>query len=219
MSRQIAKSVRSFPKGHNGYRYPTLLKVFAELNYIKGNSAPYFSLTYEVSRKGFPDQVGECGVGHEQILKYFPKYADLAALHLSDIDGRPMHGVANGWYWLAGSLANTGEKYHGRNQKMNFPCAAPADKPWQTTEYREPTRDECLDIFAKSWRISADEARRIQRRLAAIGHLADLAKETVRQALDDEVAKLVPVWKAQAEACIAHHDLRVTGDAWGEVAA
>ena len=74
------------------------------LNYIEanailhkiGNQKPYFSLTGRVVIKG-----RECysGAIHDEILKAFPELEDLAALHLSDIDGKPMHSFENGKYW------------------------------------------------------------------------------------------------------------------------
>ena len=50
-----------------------------------GNQKPYFSLT--------------CGAIHKEILEAFPQLEDAAALHLSDIDGKPMHSFENGKYW------------------------------------------------------------------------------------------------------------------------
>ena len=76
-----------------------------------------------------------------------------------------MHAVENGWYSLAGALDGFGARYHAGNSKRHFPCEAPADKPWQTTEYREPTVDECLQIFADHCRINIAEARRIKARV------------------------------------------------------
>lgn len=73
---------------------------------LKGNALPYFSLTHDTRRKCKNGRWVEdsCGAGHETILKYFPRFADLAALHLSDVNGVPMHADANGWYFMAGSF-------------------------------------------------------------------------------------------------------------------
>jgi hypothetical protein len=61
-----------------------------------GNQKPYFSLTGRIVEGG-----RESGGGaiHDEILKAFPQLADIAALHLSDIDGKPMHSFENGRYW------------------------------------------------------------------------------------------------------------------------
>ena len=74
------------------------------LNYIEanailhkiGNQKPYFSLTGRIVEKG---EESVSGTIHEEILKVFPEIADIASLHLSDIDGKPMHSFENGKYW------------------------------------------------------------------------------------------------------------------------
>jgi hypothetical protein len=54
---------------------------------------PYFSVTGETKHS--------CGCLHDEILKSRPDLKPLVDLHLSDLDGVPMHAEANGWYWLA----------------------------------------------------------------------------------------------------------------------
>ena len=61
-----------------------------------GNQKPYFSLTGRIVEKG---RESVSGAIHDEILKAFPQLADIAALHLSDIDGVPMHSFENGKYW------------------------------------------------------------------------------------------------------------------------
>lgn len=77
------------------------LGVFGGLHMMRGNPSPHFTITTEVHQKGYPDRWWSGGADHETILKHFPRFADLVALHLSDIDGVPMHAAANGWYWYA----------------------------------------------------------------------------------------------------------------------
>lgn len=143
------------------------------LHYIRGNAAPYFSLTCEN------------GADHETILRHLPHLYDVAALHLSDMDGAPMHAEANGWYWYAGALGGLGETYHGSNGR----------------DGRSP--EECARLFAKHARISpeSDAAPLLAARLDRAAFRAWI--ETQR-----------PRWKAEAEGCIARHGLRVFGDAW-----
>lgn len=84
-----------------------LLKVKAELSFHKGNKSPYFSITgsvYKATKSGkrdmrYQDSI-RCGCLHEDILKAYPGMRDLVELHLSDMNGSPMHAVANGWYYL-----------------------------------------------------------------------------------------------------------------------
>lgn len=83
-----------------------IIFVKAILQHLKGNKSPYFSITGEIwernkrtgEKKG-RDSVA-CGCIHDDILKAFPGLYDLIALHLSDIDGSPMHAVENGYYYL-----------------------------------------------------------------------------------------------------------------------
>jgi hypothetical protein len=64
----------------------------AGLHFIEGNNRPHFSLTAWSSK----EQWG--GACHERILTERPDLAPIAALHLSDNDGVPMHAVANARY-------------------------------------------------------------------------------------------------------------------------
>jgi hypothetical protein len=67
----------------------------AVLNKI-GNQKPYFSLTGRIVENG---RVATCGACHDEILEAFPELDDLVAIHLSDIDGKPMHSLEDGKYW------------------------------------------------------------------------------------------------------------------------
>lgn len=198
-----------------GYRVPRTMRVEGGLHYIRGNRLPYFSLTYTAHRKGFPNQCGSGGAGHELILRHFPRFADLAALHLSDIDGAPSHGIANGWYYLAGFFGGMGEQYHAGNSKYHFPIAPPTDKPWCNTEYRQPTQSECLGFFAKHLRLSAGEAEAFITELRVPkDNLQAVYAEPIKAELQKLVEHLRPRWKQEADACIANHKLVVFGDPW-----
>lgn len=50
--------------------------------------------------EAYPDMVGCL---HDQILAAAPELAPLVAVHLSDLNGVPMHAVANGWYFYSGN--------------------------------------------------------------------------------------------------------------------
>ncbi len=174
-------------------------KVYGGLHYLKGNSSPYFTLTYWYKRGS--DEHG--GAGHEEILKHFPDLADLAALHLSDIDGVPMH--ADGFYFLAGALPDGfGERYHVGNSDRNFPDG-----------YRKPTGDDCLQFFANHCRISLAEARAIRDDVQRTALAAEHSRNAAAKArLAEIMATMRPRWKAEAEACIVKHGLVVYGDKW-----
>ena len=78
-----------------------------ELSLHKGNKSPYFSITADIwiaTQSGRKDRryhesiAGGCC--HGAILAANKTYADIIALHLSDIDGVPMSAYANGYYYL-----------------------------------------------------------------------------------------------------------------------
>lgn len=221
-------AVKTLPAGE-GRRHPHTFKVEGGLNYLRGNTAPYFTLTYTEHRQGFPNQENSGGAGHEEVLRQFPQFADLAAMHLSDIDGVPMHAESYGWYQLAGALGGFGEKYHAGNSKGSYPLPAsrldPA-KPYITHEARLPTREECLQSFARHCRIEVEEARAVMAEVDPLrkrvcdpktveaanpGYLANCR---ARWAAICEATR--PRWKQEAFACIAHHGLLLYGDPWDD---
>jgi hypothetical protein len=216
-----------------------VLIAYGGLHYIRGNKAPYFSLTGEVAIPGRRD-CEECGCIHERLLEAWPELADLAALHLSDIDGSPSHGSANGWYAMAGALGGAGERYHAGNQESYGRI--------------DTSPEGCLKRFAEHARIDLEEARalrdllqphvneanaeRASRQAAveaeygaplkALREWSDLARYYSEPAAGDRTARAVfDVWfakqaerfKAEADACIAKHGLVVYGDAWKPEAA
>lgn len=86
----------------NGKQYEITVNI--ELRYIKGNRAPYFSITGEIWKAVNGKRTGRdciaCGCLHDEIVEHFGnQYNDAINLHLSDIDGLPMYAVENGWYW------------------------------------------------------------------------------------------------------------------------
>ena len=77
------------------------------LRYIKGNSAPYFSITCVISELRGSRWVHDGGgCAHQHILSLRPDLADIVALHLSDVNGVPMHCIANGLYYLTPACAD-----------------------------------------------------------------------------------------------------------------
>jgi hypothetical protein len=86
------------------------------LNYIEanlilhkiGSQLPYFSLTGRIVENGHETTSGAI---HKEILEAFPQLEDAAALHLSDMNGKPMHSFENGKYWAGFT------KWEGANSK------------------------------------------------------------------------------------------------------
>lgn len=159
------------------------LRVEGGLHYIRGNSSPYFSLTCSYRDGG--------GAAHELILRHFPQFADLAALHLSDVNGQPMHALENGFYHMGGTDT------FGKHNPPNW------------------------EFAANHFRITADEARQLARDLfgpwfsETAGFLSDGARADAKARLAAWVDQQRPRWRAEADACIRNHGLRVYGDLIG----
>lgn len=185
-----------------------IIKAYGGLHHIKGNRKPYFSLTgatWEKDRNGNGWREACGGCIHETLLEHFPHLAPLAALHLSDIDGVPMHAAANGLYWLAGMFPDgLGETYHGGNGNRY-------GKP----ETQEETIARCRKVAESHFRCAIPQ-----------GLLDELATAGVFTGLREKRAAIVAAfcdaqkerWKQEADSCVAALGLVVYGDEWNGVA-
>lgn len=185
------------------------VKITGGLHYIQGNSAPYFSLTNitDVRTPSGLFQEVSFGCDNTMVVRLCPEYQNLADLHLSDIHGVPMHAVANGWYWFVGaSDYKYGERYHGGTST---------------------SKERCLKILAKYLRVSLEEARSLSFPVENVDdkiHIGMTVEEInklkagtlakAKGAFEEYVLSHKPRWKAEAEACIAKHNLEVYGDPW-----
>lgn len=193
-------------------------KVYAlgGLHYIRGNSAPYFSLTMASWEKAKSGRWVEdaFGCAHDE---RWPELAPLAALHLSDCFGAPMYAEGNGFYWLAGYGGGLGQHYHGGNSQ-------PAK-----------SRDECLQVWANHVRLPLDEARAIADRLIAQGeadakaagyetapgviHVNAVIGQRVKLAHAAWIETQRERWQAEADECCRTLGLRYYyGDRWNRTA-
>lgn len=179
-------------------RRPCLLTVFGGLCYHSGNRAPFFTLTSDVRIVGGPSVEG--GANHALILQHLPQFADLARLHLSDMDGAPSYAVENGFYHLGGFTEHyTGNKW-GRAPDHKYEANYPA--------------------AARLLRISEDEARALVRDLFGVsfsetaGFLSPSAEADAKARFAQWCETQRPRWKAEADACIAAHRLVIFGDPW-----
>lgn len=158
------------------------------LHHIRGNSMPHFSITadgYENGRESFG------GCCHDIIAERLPELRDVIALHLSDMDGAPMHAEANAWYWLAG-VVDVGQQYHGGSGSSAKSAA------------------ECLRIFADYVRIpEADAARLIDRfnKLAKVE-----GPKAARKAFGEWIDAQRPRREAEADALIRKYGFGIYGD-------
>jgi hypothetical protein len=162
-----------------------------------GDQAPYFSLTGEEYEKR---RLVSCGCMHDRLLEIWPDLKPIADLHLSDIDGVPMHAKANGWYWLEGSFNGLGSRFHGASGDSG----------------KSP--QECFRIFKEHGRFSDNYALVIWRELKSLkDHYAEMGEPT--KALDamkarwaDICADQRPRWKKEAQETIEKFDLEVVDD-------
>jgi hypothetical protein len=147
---------------------------------------PYFSVTGETEHSG--------GCLHDEILKSRPDLQPLVDLHLSNLDGVPMHAEANGWYWLA--------------------KAAEIHTPYEP----EQSPEICLKYFCDHCRISTVEAEIIIDRIkekfcngkdsVAISEVVSKQTENARNKQRVFIARgewskicegMKPRWKKEAE--------------------
>ncbi len=161
-----------------------------------GDQKPYFTVTGELYHGRVKTREPEtCGCIHEEILKAFPGMADIIALHLSDIDGIPMHAAANGYYWLAGTIqGGLGQEYHGGNGSNG----------------RTPV--ECFNTLKEHLRISDDETRTIRDDvLKAIATTPGIKEGLAagKSRFGEFVESLKPRWKSEAETVISKYHLKV----------
>lgn len=189
-----------------------MVTAFGGLHMHRGNDMPYFSLTGEVREKSGGGWWSRSGCVHEDLVQAWPELKQLADLHLSGIDGAPMHAEANGYYWIAGAVGGVfgskvdggylGQKYHGGSGGYG----------------RSP--DECLAIVARHFRVS--EADAIE--LVALVRLAHYAGRSTygcmekagKARLHDWIEAQRPRWKSEADKCRADLGLVVYGDPYLE---
>ena len=168
------------------------LTISGGLHFLRGNPRPYFSLTADVYTDGGKFLTG--GACHALILQHRPDFADLAALHLADDLGRPLHALENGLYWLAGAAGGLGERYHGGT-------GSPPKSP-----------EECRGILARHFRISPEDAEHLTRAVRGVHTLA--GSRAAKDFLSGWIEGQRERWSAEAEACIQRHTLQVFGDPW-----
>ncbi len=145
-----------------------------------GNQKPYFSLTGRVVEKG---RESVSGAIHDEILKAFPQLADIAALHLSDIDGVPMHSFENGKYWAGFT------KWQEHNKQNSANLAA----LWRIEE--NEAQGLSFDYLTDHCLFDLEECT-----------------TTPEQLLKEFHDKQLPRWKQEADAAIKKHALELVAD-------
>jgi hypothetical protein len=106
-----------------------------------------------------PDGWGAIG---EELVRYFPKIAPIAALHLSDPDGAPMHAEANGWYWYSSYDGKGTHAFPDKRPDYEIACeylrlpAGGIPSPQNRRSFKE-----LVDSQRERWADEAREAREL----------------------------------------------------------
>ena len=137
------------------YKRFCLVEGKLELTLLKGNKSPYFSITADIwiaTQSGKKDRRYHepiaWGCCHDAILAANKTYADIIALHLSDIDGVPMYAFDNGYYYLHN------EKYGIKVAARHFRITLE-----QATKLQKLTKEELeawIETQKPRWKMEAD---------------------------------------------------------------
>ena len=159
------------------------LHIKKELTKI-GNQLPYFSITAE--ERTSTGKVTAFGCMHEEILAAHPEYADFVALHLSDINGVPMHAVENGWYWLVSSIPGA------------------MQEKWFSEE-----QEQSVDFFCKHCRIGFGDSLTIAMLVNNVYTFTE-SREAAKATWVGICESMKPRWKEEADAVIKKYNLKVS---------
>lgn len=196
------------------------------LHYIRGNSAPHFSLTGSIFKNGVWVGGGCC---HDEILACRPEYQDFADIHLSDWRGVPMHGAGNAWYFARGGqwlgdrwLSALDSRYASDGSKMN------EEAPFEWRRDRIKSILRCDDDTASriAWLGENSVAQDIRQREikaaekryaleASSGIAVDVPTTTVigyKAMFESMVEPMYERWQREAIECVRKHRLSLYGD-------
>jgi hypothetical protein len=140
------KYTRAVPFDCTGWgiktKIPGSLKIRIRLNDECGNGHEDFSITADITHPTIRRDGGvlACGCQHDEIMAAAPEFAPFIVLHLCDAEGVPMHAMANGFYWLAGSMPEA------------FPAATRPNDP----------AEKCAGILASHFRMTPAEVAELQ---------------------------------------------------------
>jgi len=144
-----------------------------------GNQTPFFSITGRIVEGG---RVSVCGAIHDEILKAFPELHDLVSMHLSDMDGLPLHSFENGKYWAGFT------KWEDGNPKS-------LSELWRISE-KSAERLQYDALVEESHKIKADTDKDI------------LPEELFKDFHDRQLRR----WKQEADNIIKKYALEIVAD-------
>lgn len=115
--------------GQNAYLVASVTR-----DHLGGNRAPYFAVTGDLysSRQAFDlgstEAIIAGGVMHDEIGAAFPELVPIIDMHMAWTDnGMPMHGAANGWYYLSGKAAKAERDAREQGRKCDYRAPDPDD--------------------------------------------------------------------------------------------
>lgn len=171
------------------HKVKSVLKVKGELTQLRDQS-PYFSITADEYCVNHPRSPYASGCMHEDILKHFPELKDFVSMHLSDIDGKPMHAIENGWYWLCSSLG--------------------------IGEYKDSDPIKSFKVFCDHCRITEHQGKDIQE---TIKTTLEIKKDNqiieAKKRWVEICTAMFPRWKKEADDLIEKYHLSVTKESTG----
>jgi hypothetical protein len=150
----------------------------ARLYRVGGNEHPHFSLTGVETDRGREVAWGQL---HERLLEVWPDLAPLAAIHLADDRGVPMHAAANMAYWLGFAPVYESSRSYG------------------------PTPPD-LDVASRHWRITVAEAKALLDRCDdTVGDLGQPDRYALAAAFLGEVAEttMAATWQQEADEALS----------------
>jgi hypothetical protein len=121
-----------------------------------GEQKPYFSITanvYEATGKPGRPALLYSGCCHGAIQAITSHFDDVIALHLSDINGVPMHAVANGAYWMGDSKY---QMFDATKAKAHFRCNDEELKEAYKAMKENRLADYVNTTFVPRWKQEAD---------------------------------------------------------------
>lgn len=118
------------------------IKVIVKIGLTQlGSQKPYFSITGEVYPADKPAterNLISCGCCHDDIQAITNEFDDVIALHLSNIDGQPMHSLENGFYHYAEGIKEDGTLVYFKNEE-EANKAKKDNKEWVYQEFLKQT--------------------------------------------------------------------------------
>ena len=201
------------------------ITVHGGLHYIRGNSAPYFTITADQYRKCGNGRWVEDSFGclHELIERLWPgKFTDLIAMHLSHIDGEPTHSAENGWYFARGGTWFGARWLDADGPKYGTPATF-RDSVRSVMRHFRINRKQAIKLVA----LGRESVRQDRQRHAAADwdrlNAVPIASYGPRPLVDGgsykgefmrRVATYTERFSEEAQACIDNHGLVVFGDKW-----